>query len=394
MKLFSFSRSVSATLLVFLLPAVAQATSITLPNPQTSAVLYGDFYSYSLPVLAWQNNKMNGGGAGPGTPYYVDSSPGQIQNDVVVATGSNGQQVTTNYAGMNDAYQTPNGTGGLPYFSTGQTGLHPTGTGGLTGAADQQTTWNATLSAMTGFLGSGSGSALNSLVFMFNNNEMNSGRGANQSLVAWAQVSLRDTDGNAPTKYFTFANNCPTGNLCISGGVVGATGGILAGPDKDPTLYSRGAPNDSYPVGPVGTNPGLADFVVSGGQVCLNASGAVVACGTPGAVATINHNLGANQAAYAVFSTELDQELSKWWNNGTGNGSAYDVMSVDFRIGCRSITGFVACANDQQIDGGYEQLFIARGLSNTPNRVPAPHVLALFGIGLISLVMLRKQARF
>lgn len=248
------------------------------------------------------------------------------------------------------------------------------------------------MSAMTSFLGSGSGGALNSLVFMFNNNEINSGGGAYQSLLAWAQVSLRDTDGNAPTKYFTFANNCPSGNLCISGGVVGATGGILAGPDKDPTLYSRGAPDNTYPVGAVGSNPALADFVISGGEVCLNAAGATVQCGDPTAVATINHNLGANQVAYALVSSELDQELNAWWNGGAGNGSAYDVMSVDFRIGCNP--ALVTCTNGQMIDNGYEQLFIARGLGATPpNRVPAPNVLALVGIGLLSLSLLRQRIR-
>lgn len=119
MKQSVMSRSIRACLLAVMIPVAAHATSIILPNAGASAVLYGDFYSYSLPILAWQNNQVHGGGVGPGTPYYVDSSPGQIQNDVVIATGANGNPVNTNFAGMNDAYQTPNGTGGLPYFSTG-----------------------------------------------------------------------------------------------------------------------------------------------------------------------------------------------------------------------------------------------------------------------------------
>lgn len=383
------SRLLAGTLLALALPAASHATSITLPPGSTSAALYGDFYSYSLPILAWQYDQLNGGGVGPGNPYYVDSTPGQIKDDVVIATGANGAPVNTNVAGFNDAYQTPSGNGGLPYFSTGQAGLHPTGSGGLSGAQDQASTWNAQLSALTSFLG-GSNNLLNSLVFMFNNNEVNSDGGASQSLLAWAQVSLRDTDGNAPTKYFTFANHCPAGNVCISGGVIGGTGGILVGPDKDPTLYSKGAPDNTYPVGVPGSNPALADFVISGGQVCLDAVGTSVQCGSPAAVETINHNLGANQAAYALVSSELDQELNTWWNGGLGNGSAYDTMSVDFRMGCNP-QRLTSCTQGQMIDNGYEQLFIVRGLlppppPDDPPELPLPGVLWLIGIGALPLL--------
>ncbi|MBB5018110.1 hypothetical protein HNQ59_001395 [Chitinivorax tropicus] len=362
-----------------------QATTITLPSASTSAVLYGDFYSYSLPILAWQYDQLNGGGVGPGNPFYVTSTPGAIQNDVVVATGASGSGVNTNFAGMNDAYATPSGNGGLPYFSTGQTSLHPTGSGGLAGAADQNTTWNATLASLTGYLG-GSAGLLNSMVLMFNNNEINSGGGAFQSLLAWAQISLRDTDGNLPTQYFTFANNCPAGNVCLSGGVIGSTGGIVSGPDKDPALYSRPATDNSYPIGPVGSTPSLSDFVISGGNVCLTATGVVVDCSDPSVAETINHNLGANQAAYAVFSPELDSQLNKWWNGGSGGGTGYDVLSIDFRMGCNSEFA-QRCTNAQMIDNGYEQLFMARGIlpPPPPEDVPEPHSAALIALGLLAL---------
>ena len=106
------------------------------PTPPSERVLYGDFYTYSLPIPAWRYSLQFGGGVGPGNPYYVDSTPGSIKDDVVIATGANGVPVNTNVAGMNDAYQTPNGNGGLPYFSTGRAGLTHR-LGWADGAADQ-----------------------------------------------------------------------------------------------------------------------------------------------------------------------------------------------------------------------------------------------------------------
>lgn len=372
-----------------LAPAAATAAPIVLPGPSdTNTVLYGDFYSYSLPILAYQYDKVNGGGTGPGNPYYVVSTPGQIQDDIVVATGASGSPVNTNLFGMNDAYNTPNGTGGLPYFSTGQTALHPGTSGGLSAAADQSTTWNTMLSALTGFLGGGAG-GLNSLVFMFNNNEVNSGGGANQSLLVWAQMSLRDLDGVLPTKYFTFANSCTAGggNVCLSGGVLGGTGGYVVGPGKDPSLYSSSSPDSIYPLAAPGSTPSLSDFVISGGNVCFDAADTLVNCSDPSAVTTFNHNLGANQVAYAVYSPELDAELNNWWNGGLGNGTGYDVMSIDFRLGCNSQFTTTPCTGNQVIDNGFEQLFIVAGQAGTPpSDVPAPPTALLVGIGLVPMI--------
>ena len=76
---------------------------INLPNPATSTVQYGDAQSYALPLLG----------------ISVQSSPGQISDCPVIATGTDGNPTTTNVAGMDNAYETPSGTGGLPYFRTG-----------------------------------------------------------------------------------------------------------------------------------------------------------------------------------------------------------------------------------------------------------------------------------
>ena len=131
--------------------------------------------------------------------------------------------------------------------------------------------------------------------------------------------------------------------------------------------------------------------MISGGQVCLNAGGNVVQCNDPSVADVLNHNLGANQAAYAVASEELDQELNSWWNGGLGYGSDYDVISVDFRMGCNP-QYLTSCTNGQMIDNGYEQLFIVAGLHQPQQDVPEPGALALLGIGLLSLLGMRRHA--
>jgi hypothetical protein len=386
-------KKVSAIILILsicLVVGIGQASAIMLPDPVTNAVLYGDVYSYSLPILAYEYDQTYGGGVGPGNPYYVPSTVGAIKDLIVVATGASGGPVNTNFSGMNDAYPTPSGTGGLPYFSTGQTALHPAGPG-LTAAQNNNTTWNSTIAAMESFLGTGQ-----TPVFFFNNNQTNSGTALDQQLAVWAQIKVVDSDTGAPPLIFTLENNCPTGNLCISGGTLfpgPGDGGIVSGPDKNPALFSEGAATDTYPVGATGTIPSVSnpnDFVLSGGQVCLNASGVIVNCSDPSAVETINHNLGANQAAYAAISTELDDFLSSW-----DSSSPYDVLQLDVRMGCNPAyyPGGV-CPPGLELNNGYEQIFIAPGYTvpgPNPPPIPEPSTFLLFGAGLLGLGLFGRK---
>jgi hypothetical protein len=386
-------RKVSVVILILsmcLLFGIGQANAvIMLPDPVASGVLYGDVYSYSLPLLAYEYDQLYGGGVGPGNPYYVTSTPGAIKDLIVVATGANGAPVTTNFNGMNDAYPTPGGTGGLPYFSTGQILLHPAGPG-LTAAQNNNTTWNSTIAALETFLGTGQ-----TPVFFFNNNQTNSGSALDQQLAIWAQIKVVDSDTGAAPLIFTLENNCPAGNLCISGGTVfpgPGDGGIVSGPAKDPTLFSEGAATDTYPVGAAGTIPDpLHDFVLSGGQICV-LSGTIVPCSTPGAT-VFNHNLGANQAAYAAISTELDDFLSSW-----DSSSPYDVLQLDVRMGCNPAyyPGGV-CPPGLELNNGYEQIFIAPGYTvpgPNPPPIPEPSTFLLFGAGLLGLGLFgRKKSK-
>ncbi len=359
----------------------AEVTAFTLPDPTVNAVLYGDAYSYSLPILAYNYDQFFGGGVGPGNPFYVNSSPGQIMNLVVPATGASGTQVTTNYAGQDKAYETPSGSGGLPYFTTNSTAVggypHPDQSvaGTLTAAQDNPNTWNMTVASLMSFLGTGQVP-----VIFFNNNQTNSGTALDQQLAVWGQIALVDSDTGAPTQYFTLTNVLVDGNQGLSGGnlITTGMGGIVSGPGKNPALYNFPAAGNDYPVG--SPTPGIPsvnpnDFVLSGGQVCI-LNGVIHACdGTPGLI-TFNHNLGANQAAYAVTVPELNSILSAWTAS-----SPYDVLQFDIRMGCNPAfyPGGV-CPEGLPLNNGYEQIFIGAA-----QVVPEPSTLLLVGGGLLGL---------
>ncbi|MGE5028114.1 MAG: hypothetical protein ACM3JK_06540, partial [Betaproteobacteria bacterium] len=204
---------------------------INLPNPATSTVQYGDALSYALPLLG----------------INVQSSPGQIDTCPVIATGANGNPVTTNVAGMDNAYATPTGTGGLPHFSTG--GTDPGAP--VAFAGQTATTWDAQLSALSTFLNG------SSMIFYFNLNQTNSGTTIDQNLFVWAQIALVDIGGILPTKYFDFT------------AIVPDHGGI---PGGDSTTYtSPGAATSTYPLGADSGFPSTDNFVRANGQVCLAA---------------------------------------------------------------------------------------------------------------------------
>ncbi len=373
-------------------------TQLDLPDPTANAVLYGDFYSYSLPILASNYDLINGGGVGPGNPFYVDSSPGQISDDIVIATGANGNPVRQNFNGMNWAYETPN-SDGITYRSTGETVFHPTNDG-LNAAQDNITTWNTTIAALDTYL---NGSTFP--IWLFNNNQTNSGGSADQNMKVWMQVYMwSSTDPqNVDPLIYTLSNNCPfTGgttpgvdlNLCIEGGEISFTqGGIVAGPDKDPSLYDRDLADNPYPISDIGagTTPTFDDFVISGGEVCLNDTlGIPVNCSEPHD-RSFAHNLGANQAAYAVYSQELNDMLAQW---RLGNLAEYDMLSIDLRLGCNPNPGNETYdCTDGSLNNGYEQVFLGRGEFDPPppSGVPVPPALFLFLSGGAMLAFKRKK---
>jgi len=351
----------------------ADCPTVSLPTATiNNSVTFGDAVSYSLPILG----------------IDVQSSPGQIQDCIVVATGASGTGVTTNVADSDNAYPTPNGTGGLPYFSTGDPATQPAPAAPFTGQTSS--TWDITVDALQQFLGG------SDLVIMFNHNQTNSGSTIDQNIFVWAQVTVVDTDTGAPTQvFYAAAEDNPTGlpNFGLPGGDPTA----FTGPQTD-------ANNNTYPVGPdtAGTYPqggfcGIPGFPPCGtdatymidaqGQVCLNGPvgvGTPVPCSDPTAVTTVNDNLGEDHVASAIVIPELNAILDD-------PNTPYDVIQVDLRFGCNpaTITGGV-CPAGSEMNNGYEQVFLVAGEVGT-TQVPEPSSLAVLGAALFGAGWLYRR---
>ena len=250
----------------------------------SNSFLYGDINSFSLPILAAAYDAQFGGGVGPGNPYYIESTPGAIKDLVVIATGSSGGPVNTNFPGMDDAYPTPSGKSGSPTFSTvtsdtmvstGFTGVDdPGGAGEFTG--DSEDTWDSTMTAFSTFLGITGAGQGNYPVFFFNNNQVNSGDAEDQNLYAYATLNLWKDGDTEPALTFELSRfPDPTDTLnpnyydYVPGGPVWPNGGIFGG---TPSAYPYEYEGNEY----------VTDrFVLSGGAICVNTTTFVpVACGS------------------------------------------------------------------------------------------------------------------
>ncbi|MBC17906.1 MAG: hypothetical protein CL942_12735 [Desulfovibrio sp.] len=332
---------------MLLIAAPKDAEALIYPDPTTSALLYGDFYSYSLPVLAYLYDRdVDSVGTGPTNPYYVASGPGQIKDGVVIATGSTGKPVNENFAGMDDAYPTPNSSG-TSEFSTGTTTDPDPAL-----PYDREDTWDTTISALTNYLDGGMP------FFYFNNNQENSGDSLNQNLWVWGQIELWSSAATADPIYFELVSHL--------GGGAGEFAGEFGG---DPYTYLAHAYSDAN------WDPTqFDDYILSGGDVCLDGNDAPVSCDSEDvAFGPEPHNLGADQAAYAVMSPELNDFLSEW-----SDQSMYDMMSIDIRM--------------HSLNSGYEQAFILSDTVLEPRTVvPEPTTWMLMGIGLLGLFFIRRM---
>jgi len=321
-------------------------------------VTYGDFNSYSLPIAG----------------INVQSTPGHIDDFVVVATGSNGQPVNTNFAGMDNAYSTPSGNSGSNFFSTG-TSTDPAQVTSFSG--DQSNTWDTSLSALRNYLNG------EDMVLFFNNNNLNGGN--LQSLAAWAQVNVTDSGGGT-LGTFDFTNNAGVYGLVSEGG-----GGTFFG---DPIAY------DSVGTGPLVGDNTSTDYVLSGGPLCIDTDTSPptpVSCTNSAAdTGPINHNLGADSAAYAVVAPELNSLLDGLFGLGTSLDDY--TMSLDLRLGCDPAFGNASdeiCTGavsgfGKNINNGFEQIFIATATFGPSTPISEPSTLLLLLGSSLFLLKRRK----
>lgn len=324
-------------------PILPAADCLTDPSDITNCLKFDDFAVYSMAFLNYQNGE---GDVQAGDTYYVRSSGQPINDAMVVASSPAGRRNNTDLglSGVDDAYDTPNSLpGGSSFVNFLMEAPDPSPS--FTGDNYNQTTqgdatlplWDVLVSDVQSYLEG------DDLVFWFNLNEENKGGlDDGQDMYAWGRVTLTDT---ATDTSVTFT---------------------LSGDDTSlfPEQSAAQTAGDSI-------LPEASDmWAWVHGEICVDpATGDLLELGPcTGAGDTVNQNLGANNAAFALYSPDLNTALYS---------GMFDLMTVDLRMA--------------HIDNGYEQLFILGQEGST--RIPAPASLLLLGLGLLGLAGVRISPR-
>jgi len=361
MRFHSISLLSAAAFGLALACAAPASAAVILPPPNcgtvagTNCLQFDDFTVYSLALL---NLQAGAGKIGPSDPFAVSTNGTALQNALVIGTGVAGagslNSDVVSGGNADDAYRTPTAPGG------GITNFVPDATNqGLQGGAipgNTSGTWDINISALNTYLNGGT------LNFFFNLNQTNSQTttylNSPEDALGWMQVTLRNTTNNTSVSFWLDGDAC--------NGVIGAPNS----PNCDPTQSypQNNANNTILPI-----DPNHDEWAYIHGQICASPAGAVVhfgACAPSDHVnSTVNQNLGANDAAFGLYSNTLQTAL---------NSGDYDVMSIDFRMAA--------------LTNGYEQLLIFAS-NNVPTDIPEPLTITMFGAGLAGVGLWRRRRK-
>ncbi len=375
------------TTFISLATFIGTASAVSLPAPECgfdagdTCLVFDDFTVYSMSFLQYASDQSLQPVSGD--PYYIDSSPGKLHDDIVIGTGAGGIVLTNTDVATNvdNSYETPNVQGGQtpstlfammepdpditwsgdnvqkPYtLLPNPDGLDINGDGTAEGSLNGLLPlWDISVADLTTFLDG------DDLAIFFNLNDTNAGDGldSGQDLLAWMTVYLTDSEDPTTSVSFTLSgNNTFNPAIPLTGTQIQAqTAGVdNILPDPDPVTGDL--------------------WAYVHGQICVDSTtGGVLALGScsqngnPANGVNVNQALGANAAAFALWNEDLNTALY----SGT-----YDTLSIDGRLA--------------RIDNGYEQLFIRAAQVGGPV-IPEPSTLLLLGCGIAGLAFTVRRRR-
>ncbi|MBL8397395.1 MAG: PEP-CTERM sorting domain-containing protein [Candidatus Accumulibacter sp.] len=338
--------------------STAVAAPVVLPTANcgtgigNNCLQLGDFSVFSLALLNFAaTGSVNN--PGPGDPYYVKSSPGELGNPgyIVYGTGTNNNGVVTNVPGMDNAFDL-SGSGIASFDTAHATDPTPTFSG------DQNGTWDAQTSAIRSVLGTGQ------FAVYFNLNDTGNDNLQGGDLLAWAQVTIEGAGKTTKTYYLSgrqhgdltgknlsIANGAPLYQANPTGGYPNADNGV--GDPSDPRwTYANNT------LCAVQAAPNVPQFLHFGPCTAND----------PSTAKNIDQSLGANAAAFAVYNDELSKAVMD-------PNSGYQTIHIRYVLG--------------QENNGYEQLFSFQ--SRVGNQAPEPGMLGLLGLGLAALPAIRRR---